>query len=577
MTTAIESPVRLSPEADSPPRENRRISLHSYRHAVIVALAWLLGASVFFRAQWTSGFDRVMGNDGDPRLIVYLNEQWFLALRGAQPWRSPPFFYPTNGLLGYTDTFFLFQIFFAPFRVLGAEPFLAFQLTLIALSLLGFVSFVIFTRMAFRAPILIAVIGALVFTFANNLSNHEGSPQLFGIYFVPFIALMGLLSWRTRQTKRGASLILGILVGLTSALLLFSTYYVAWFSLFVTAVVLVLMFLFAPRVMTAEVRMALRTGWRSALGIVGGFAVGIVPFLVTYVPVIRAQGARSYSDTLMYAARLDDVTNIGTGNLLWRELFQRWWSLPSSGSYEVSYAVTPVLLLTVAVGGAVVVWRVLRHRTPFTPMLRLTLALCCSSVLLAVLPIETWKGSAWVLIWHLPGANAIRATDRIQIASDLVTALALVALATEAIRHWPRLRRSMPLLGVGLALLCFIVAEQVNNTVGSQLQRGAEIAFLASVPAPPAGCASFYVTDTVQTDLPYYQYQTDAMLISQRFGLPTLNGYSGDEPPGWGGLNFPETSSYTTFVRQWADTHGLLTGVCDLDLGHMSWNSHPQL
>jgi hypothetical protein len=573
MTTAVASPAQPALDRRSVTRRSRRISPQTRRDTLIVAFAWLLGAGVFFRDQWTSGFNRVLGNDGDPRLIVYLNEQWFLVLKGEQPWRSPPFFYPVKGLLGYTDTFFLYQIFFAPFRVLGAEPFLAFQLTLISLSLLGFVSFVIFTRLAFRAPILIAVIGALVFTFANNLFEHVGSPQLFGIDFVPPIALLALLAWRTRNTRPIVSVFLGTIVGLATALLLFSTYYVAWFSMFSAGLIQLLMFLFTPRVMATQLVMALRTGWRSFLGAIVGFAVGIVPFLVTYVPVIRQQGGRNYAITQAYAARWNDVINIGTGNLVWNNLFQHWWTLPSTGPYEVSYAVTPVLFLTVVSGGAVTFWRLLRHKTPLTLMLRVTLALCLTSVLLAVLPIDTSSGSAWILIWHLPGADAIRATDRIQIASNLVTALALIALATDAVRHWNRLRHSTPLLCMGLLLLCVVVAEQVNTTAVSGLRRSAQIAFLHSVPAPPAGCTSFYVTDSVNKQLPYYQYQTDAMLISQRIALPTLNGYSGDEPPGWG-LNFPGSPVYVTFVQQWIETHGL-TGVCNLDLAHMSWSSQP--
>ena len=54
-----------------------------------------------------------------------------------------------------------------------------------------------------------------------------------------------------------------------------------------------------------------------------------------------------------------------------------------------------------------------------------------------------------------------------------------------------------------------------------------------------------------------------------------MTGYSGDEPPAWG--LFPKGLSYTIFVRQWEDAHGLTTGVCELDLGTMSWNSDPQL
>jgi hypothetical protein len=546
------------------------------RDTVVVVVTWLVGASVFFFAQWSSGFNRVMGNTGDTRLIVYLNEQWFLTLKGSQPWRSPPFFYPVKGLLGYTDTFFLWQLFFVPFRLSGAEPFLAFQLTIIALSLVAFVCFVIFVRIAFQAPLFVAAVGALVFTFANNLSEHVGSPQMFGIYFVPPIALLALISWRGRSIRPGASVALGALVGLLFGLLLFSTYYVAWFSLFAVAIVSAFAFVFAPRAMAKELRLSARSGWRTLLGVVIGFGVGIVPFVLTYLPVVSQLGVRKYSDAMLFAAKWNDVINVGSGNLAWGHLLEHFWSAPRPASYEVSYALTPVLLLFVVVGGTTVLWVVATHRSRLTPMLRLALALCCTTVLFAVLPVATEIGSAWVLVWHLPGATAIRAIDRIQVASDLVAALALVAIASEAVRHWGRLRRSTPLLALGVALLCLIAAEQASNSAGTQLRRSSQIAMLAKVPKAPAGCTSFFVTDSTSNKMLFYEFQTQAMLISQRIGVPTINGYSGDDPPGWN-LTFPESPSYRIFVRQWTDANGLTTGVCDLDLGAMSWDTQPQL
>ncbi len=44
------------------------------------------------------------------------------------------------------------------------------------MSLVGFLSFVVLSRFAFDAPILAAVAGGLVFTFANNLWVHVLDP-----------------------------------------------------------------------------------------------------------------------------------------------------------------------------------------------------------------------------------------------------------------------------------------------------------------------------------------------------------------------------------------------------------------
>jgi hypothetical protein len=82
------------------------------------------------------------------------------------------------------------------------------------------------------------------------------------------------------------------------------------------------------------------------------------------------------------------------------------------------------------------------------------------------------------------------------------------------------------------------------------------------------------VTDSLRNHLFFYEYQTAAMLISQRVDLPTINGYSGDNPPGWG-LGYPELPGYLANVKQWTTTYGLTTGVCDFDLGTRTWRTHP--
>jgi hypothetical protein len=156
----------------------------------------------------------------------------------------------------------------------------------------------------------------------------------------------------------------------------------------------------------------------------------------------------------------------------------------------------------------------------------------------------------------------------------LVAALALVALGTEALHNWRQLQTSTALRVVGVILLGVILAEQLNTTSASQMRRNTQVALLSAVPPVPAGCTSFFVTDSVRNHLRFYEYQTSAMMISQRVDLPTINGYSGDNPPGWN-LEQPGLPGYLAYVKQWTTAHGLTTGVCEYDLGTEKWHTHP--
>src|SRR5947209_11273678 len=57
--------------------------------------------------------------------------------------------------------------------------------------------------------------------------------------------------------------------------------------------------------------------------------------------------------------------------------------------------------------------------------------------------------------------------------------------------------------------------------------------FRSSVQPPPVVCRAFYVVDSSPKNLPFFVYQTEAMVISQRLRVPTINGYTGYYPQDW--------------------------------------------
>jgi hypothetical protein len=344
--------------------------------------------------------------------------------------------------------------------------------------------------------------------------------------------------------------------------------------LLATAIVAVLTFAFAPRAMATACAAAVRTGWHTVLAAAIGFGVGIIPFALTYLPVAHQVGTLSYADVMMYAPQWVDTFNVGVGNLIWGHAPHLAGHGGAYDPYEVNYAITPLLVLTVLAGGLVLAWAGITRRVPMTTVRRATLALCATIVIFALLPVQTTIGSAWALVWHLPGASALRAIDRMQIVIDLVVALALVSLATEVDRRWRTRSRSRLMRIGGAVLLCLLVAEQAHDTSSTSMKRNVQEATLGQVPAPPPGCTSFFVADSRPNQTPFYVFQTTAMLISERVGLPTLNGYSGNMPPGWA-LSDPDAVGYAALVQSWAASHGLSGGLCRLDLGTMRWSHQP--
>ena len=67
---------------------------------------------------------------------------------------------------------------------------------------------------------------------------------------------------------------------------------------------------------------------------------------------------------------------------------------------------------------------------------------------------------------------------------------------------------------------------------------------------------------------------TLTMMVSLEAGVPTINGYSGNKPPGWD-LEFYD-AGYPKRVTQWITAHRLAAGMCVLDLERGAWSERPR-
>ncbi|HWE53885.1 MAG TPA: hypothetical protein VG435_00130 [Acidimicrobiales bacterium] len=585
MRTSTEPPASPSgrPATSGPSRS-------AVAGPVIPVAGWLVGALVYFRDVWRSGFDHLMGNDGDTRLIAYICEHWFRAMHGQGSWRNMPFFTPVKDLLGWSDAFFLYQVLYAPLRELGCGPVLALQLTLIGLSALGFITFYVLVRTWLRAPAPIALAGAGLFTFANNLYLHASTAQLAGIYLIPPVVLTARRAWFWRAARPRRSAGLAAAAGLLWGLVFFTTYYAAAFSAIAFGGALVWSLLLRRRVAWRWLRSAPALPVAAGLG---ALVLGLLPVAAIYLPAHSSLGGVSYDLVTGYAVSIRGLANVGPGNLFWSSLFRHLHKSLALDSYEGTYALTPLLSLAVIAGG---VWlaRLLHQRRPTSvtgadmeradvaPAHRATLApdpppsrpwagliLALTAVSIMLLPVKLAGHPPWLALWVLPGFDAIRAIDRVEVMAGAVAALALVAIASEA---WAAARaRSSRTLGIAVAVgLALIVVEQIDSASVADINRKAQDHLLASVTRAPAGCHWFYVVDRSNPLLPFYESQIDAMFVADRTGVPTVNGYTGYNPAGW---NMEEIGAptYLAAVQSWAAQEHLDSGACHLDLGTMKW------
>ncbi|HXO29511.1 MAG TPA: hypothetical protein VOA80_19330, partial [Thermoanaerobaculia bacterium] len=559
--------------AEETPARGRRGALAFY---VIAAAVGIIASGLSFAEFFTSRFDRIAGNFGDARLIIYLHEHWYNVYRGREAWLSPPFFFPVKHVLAYSHTLFLQSLPYSLLRLTGLDPYVSFEATLLLFSWVGYGATVgLLCQLEVRRGF--AIIGAVLFVFSNILHIWIIAPQSYTIMLIPLVLLWVAKAVAYGSQRRTRTLLLLSAAGISCSLILFSDFYTGWFFGFFALMVGALA-TSTHRELRSRCIMFVRESWSLIVPALLAASLALLPFIITYGPAILSNQGRPFDQLALYALPFADIVNVHTGNLVWGRLLGR-----IDAGYDnlgMAYGLPPGLLC-----GFVVVVALMLARRRVLPWERgdLRFALVSRStavVLLAwALLFKTRHSLLWHMVWHrVPGASAIRLTQRFQYQLSLAVVVAVVAALSAAWDAASRrtvpgrpLWRAMALVAIGVAS-AFLLLEQVNLVETHWISRREEQDRLGAISAPPARCESFFIQQAAIPRLPGIALQVDAMLISQRLAVPTINGYSGFNPPGWL-LGNPSHPEYLDYVASWASAHHLRQPCAYQVLG--KWTAEP--
>jgi hypothetical protein len=291
------------------------------------------------------------------------------------------------------------------------------------------------------------------------------------------------------------------------------------------------------------------------------FAIGIVPFLILYLPVFLGGHSRDFAEVASNMPEWRDLANITPENALWGAIL-KWLTIagrPYRPVWEVELAFTPVVLAVFTVG---VLTLAMRARQPLTNHDTYFLLLAAAVIIFWLLQMDYFGVRPWRVIWALiPGGSAIRYPFRSQLVANFFVGL-VVARALAGMGG----RRRLTVLLCGV-----LVVEQINLVWPPIMSRGAALAWIKSVPPPPDGCRIFYVAPGVAAGGPSgVLRQTAAMLFAEIRNIPTVNGDSSWLPAGWA-LDDPASPAYPAAVRDWADREDIEQGLCGLELQSGQW------
>jgi hypothetical protein len=533
-----------------------------------------LGLSLFFGDAIQSRFTLYPGELGDWRFNGTLAEHWFSVLKGQAEWRSPAMYYPLKGMLGYSDALFLFTPFYVPFRLAGAEPSLAFVFCFMTILAFGFVTSYWFMSRVLRSPPLVAFGLSFAFIFSNMGAAHFPHAQLYACAFLPLLLACGVLF--VRSVLAGQPRIVpgvGFSVGL--AAILYTGFYIGYLTIlflaFFFAVFLVIGGRYLPQIVRAL--------WQARLALIvfgAAFAVALIPFAMTYLPVAKDVGARDWGMVECMLPFPRDFINVD-GNAAWHWLVQKLGRDTRPCGWELTFGLP--LGTQVAFGLSLVWlfvrWTSIRHtEVPTTDLtgeddfrFRVVLALGFAVVLCWVAMLRLDSGSLWrILYTWVPGVTAVRAVFRFQMVLHFFV-LIVIGFALSRLT-WPAPAKYATAMQL---IVVLVLAIENYNPTAHYFAGAARAAKLSSIPSPPVGCKQFFIAPEGLKEQPSFVGVLDGLIVGQRVRLPSLNGYSSGPPKGFYHTEFVDPL-YLTKVAHWARSHDLLPGLCVLNLGPAEWH-----
>jgi hypothetical protein len=515
-------------------------------------------------------FRLLPGDRGDTRLVIFTLEHWVSVLRGREPFYVLGMFYPDRHALGFADGLFLYAFPYGLLRLPGIDYFTSYQLLFVGMTVFGYFAWLLLLRNALRLETGFAVLGATLLTCLNALQVQAQIGKLSAFYAYP--VLIGLLvAWYRRDDRQSWKAWVSILLfAVVLGLLFFTSYYPAWFFVF-TALLLA-----AAAAVVSCAGQGARTTWDSIVRFLvsnrwqlvaggGALLLSLIPFAITYAPLVAADATRSFNLVLEFSPRPLDILNVSVHNYVWSPILQAAGF--RFGNVEVQMGSPPAVL------SLFLIFYLGQLGSVFSRGLRsmsgrrgFMLLLSTTALVIFSLVVQVRGVSLWYLIYEaIPGASALRALGRYLIVIDMImigTAVwglnELYLRVSAGSRHGKYVLAGMVLLSAAL------VAEQANGTP-YRLDKKQQLSFLAGYQQPSLACRAFFITNPASVDLPVGYYELDAMMIAMKLGLPTVNGYSGFAPDAAFSL-VPHGPEYKYRILQWLHATAAEQGICDLDM-----------
>lgn len=472
-------------------------------------------------------------------------------------------FHPAPNVIGYTDMLLGYGIIHSIFRALGMDIFSSYKLTLIAIHCFGTASMYYLLKRTLKLSHIWSLFGTISFSFSNAYAIHFGHTQLAAISVLPFLTIL-LVNFFMNINIRKIRNLYAYLFIIFFVLLTYNSWYIAYFSgLFM--LLFIIIFLLMSKNMISKLKWDTVNRWcqiqRFPIDLIGYLILLIIlyiPFIQIYLPVLKMSNGYSYQDTATFLPEFIDLINVSEDNFLLGWLMSALDLSTRGYSSELTQGFSCILIILFIAAFLGIRKKQLssydNEKQLFIWIVEKSIFFTIIISLLLTIRLSSNGISLWAIVYYIiPMAKSIRAVARfllwLSFPMSLITAYALNKVSIKSIKCWQ------------ICSIFFLVLLFISNItkigVNSHWNSDEEMTFITSIAAPPKSMDSFYIIDSQNSNDPFYIYQLDAFEIATYYHTKTINGYSGQSPSGWNGINDPLSRDYERNVLEWIQKYQL--------------------
>ncbi len=483
-------------------------------------LAALFAAGFFgYLMHTTDWFRAIPGDLFDARFNSVILEHLYQWVRGEVPslW-SPGFFYPFQNVLAFSDNHFGSGWSYILFRLAGLQREYAYLAWFIVGNLLNFwVTYYVFRRLGFS--ILAAGVGAFVFTFALPVLPKEAHAQLTYRFAVPLAFLTMYQFLQSKNIFVFVRVIFWLLIQFLCSI------YLGVFLIYLLGI-MTLVWILSKKEFVSSNWQTGQSYSKTAIGIafvlIFILCSAIFSLLYQYQIVSLDYGFnRSVGEIKSMTPTLSSYL-IADGSLLTKWIGESLSQVPMRHEHQMFFGVG---LFLVGILGIYYIFRGGDHQ-------QLGRVSAWTLFGLIVLTFSINGYSIYRVLLYLPGVGSVRALSRIVLIMLLPLGI-IAAVAIDGVLQ--RFQTWQTRWAMLIALVLLVIVEPIfyqpySTGIHKWLDRQNEL----KARLPTFDLKDHIIFVTGNPDDPQLQaVELDGMIFAQDRHLPTLNGYSGNAPPGY--------------------------------------------